>query len=115
VAGTSPRQGTQDGWVALSLDQPMGVEPAGHRVGDADLVLLERDGQLLAYRDACPGCGDSLVSGPVQGDVLCCPGCGRGYDVRLAGRAVDAGNAGLAPVPLLQQDGAVRIATGALR
>ena len=45
---------------------------------------------------------------------LACPACGARYDVRRAGRGVDAPELHLEPVPLLvDADGVVRVALGA--
>jgi Fe-S cluster biogenesis protein NfuA/nitrite reductase/ring-hydroxylating ferredoxin subunit len=72
-------------------------------------VKLEDD--FYAYRDLCPGCGESLEAGSLKGAELGCPGCGRTYDVRRAGRCLDAPKLYLEPIPLLlSEDGMVKIA-----
>lgn len=123
--GDAPAE--QQDWI--DLDIPASVAPGqmtGQSVDGIDLVLLERDGQLLAYRDACARCRASLLDGAIDGDALRCPSCGQRYDVRLAGRAIDDGEdhaAGtpsgeqiaLAPVPLMATGGTTRVAVGALR
>lgn len=103
------------GWESLGpvMDDVADVVVA-RRVGGADLALLRMEQQLYAYRDACPACGGSLAGARVRGDLLACPGCGRDYDVRRAGRAAGDGR-GLHPVPLLEDRGGVRISAGALR
>ncbi len=45
-----------------------------------------------------------LEEGVLKGDHLSCPGCGRGYDVRRAGRCVGDPQLHLEPVPLLVDD-----------
>jgi Fe-S cluster biogenesis protein NfuA/nitrite reductase/ring-hydroxylating ferredoxin subunit len=62
-------------------------------------VKLEED--LYAYRHLCPGCGESLEGGSLKGEELACSGCGRGYDVRRAGRGLDDQLLHLEPIPLL--------------
>jgi len=62
-------------------------------------VKLEDD--FYAYRNLCPGCGESLDGGSLKGVELSCPGCGRGYDVRRAGRSLDDPQLHLEPIPLL--------------
>lgn len=85
-----------------------------HPVNGTQVAVLRMEQQLYAYRDACPSCGGSLSGARLRGDMLDCPGCGRSYDVRHAGRA-DGDDPGLDPVPLLQDASGVRIAVGALR
>jgi len=71
-------------------------------------VKLEND--LYAYRNLCPGCGESLGEGSLIGADLGCPGCGRSYDVRRAGRCLDAPQLHLEPIPLLVgEEGLVKI------
>jgi Fe-S cluster biogenesis protein NfuA/nitrite reductase/ring-hydroxylating ferredoxin subunit len=73
------------------------------------LVKLEND--LYAYRNLCPGCGESLEGGSMKGAELGCPGCGRSYDVRRAGRCSDDPQVHLEPIPLLVgEEGLVKIA-----
>jgi Fe-S cluster biogenesis protein NfuA/nitrite reductase/ring-hydroxylating ferredoxin subunit len=95
-------------WEHLDLDVPprtlQRVDVAGEPVLVANL-----DGTLLAYLDRCPGCTTSLADGTLDGDELRCR-CGRGYDVRLAGRALDADATPLSPVPLLPEHGAWKMA-----
>jgi nitrite reductase/ring-hydroxylating ferredoxin subunit len=77
--------------------------------GPVLFVKLEDD--FYAYRDLCPGCGGSLEEGSLKGAELSCPGCGRPYDVRRAGRCLDAPQLYLEPIPLLMsEEGIVKIA-----
>ena len=72
-------------------------------------VKLEND--LYAYRSICPSCGESLEGGSMKGAELGCPGCGRSYDVRRAGRCLDDSRLHLEPIPLLMgEEGLVKIA-----
>jgi Fe-S cluster biogenesis protein NfuA/nitrite reductase/ring-hydroxylating ferredoxin subunit len=75
-------------------------------------VLFARlDGTLYAYRPSCPACGSALAGAPLDGHELTCAGCGHRYDVRRAGRCLDAPLPGLDPLPLLAGDaGAVKVA-----
>ena len=105
----------QPEWELLSaLPEDVSDVVTAHRVNGSQLAVLRVGQQLYAYRDGCPSCGGSIVGARLRGDMLDCPGCGRGYDVHHAGRA--AGEApGLDPVPLLQDQSGVRVAVGALR
>jgi Fe-S cluster biogenesis protein NfuA/nitrite reductase/ring-hydroxylating ferredoxin subunit len=72
-------------------------------------VKLEND--LYAYRNLCPGCGESLEGGSLKGAELGCPGCGVSYDGRQAGRCLDDPQLHLEPIPLLVgEEGLVKIA-----
>lgn len=79
---------------------------------EGEPVLFVKTGDdLYAYRDPCPGCGESLERGSLSGDELSCSGCGRRYDVRRAGACPDDSRLHLEPIPLLVgEDGAVKIA-----
>ena len=66
-------------------------------------VKLEDD--YYAYRHLCPGCGESMEGGSLKGAELSCSGCGRRYDVRRAGRCLDAPQLYLEPIPLLVGEG----------
>lgn len=73
------------------------------------LVLCRLAGALYAYRTPCPGCGDSLESAWLAAGNLVCSACSRQYDVRGAGRCTKDATR-LEPLPLLEQDGGVRVA-----
>jgi Fe-S cluster biogenesis protein NfuA/nitrite reductase/ring-hydroxylating ferredoxin subunit len=87
--------------------------PVVRPVAGSEVLFVEIDGTRYAYRPACPGCGQSLADAGLDGDALAC-GCGARYDVRRAGRGIDAPERHLEPVPLLVgADGGVRVAVGA--
>ncbi|WP_411083408.1 NifU family protein [Streptomyces sp. cmx-18-6] len=82
------------------------------RVADVEgnaLLLVRLPGNLYAYRDRCPDCGTSLRTAPLDGDLLRCAECAARFDVRHAGRG-EQEHAHLEPLPLLEEDGAVRVA-----
>jgi hypothetical protein len=54
-----------------------------------------------------------LEDGGLHGEILTCRSCGRGYNVRLAGQAEDAGEFHLEPLPLLLENDTVKIAVPA--
>jgi Fe-S cluster biogenesis protein NfuA/nitrite reductase/ring-hydroxylating ferredoxin subunit len=74
--------------------------------GEPVLFLKLRD-DFYAYRDLCPGCGESLEGGSLNEAELSCPGCGRSYEVRQAGKCVDDPQLHLEPIPLLVNEVAV--------
>jgi Fe-S cluster biogenesis protein NfuA/nitrite reductase/ring-hydroxylating ferredoxin subunit len=78
------------------------------------VLFIALDERMVAYRPTCPGCGCSLGDAVPAGRELACPGCGNRYDVRRAGRSLDAPDLHLRPVPLLVDDtGMVKVAMGA--
>ncbi|MGH3108645.1 MAG: NifU family protein [Rubrobacter sp.] len=104
-----PEENGASAWTTVDeLDLPgggmLGKEISGERV-----LFLKLAGNLYAYRDVCPGCGTSLEQGELRVADLTCSGCGRRYDARRAGRALDdVSQLHLEPVPLLEdEDGTV--------
>jgi Fe-S cluster biogenesis protein NfuA/nitrite reductase/ring-hydroxylating ferredoxin subunit len=79
-------------------------------VNGSDLVVASVDGTLLAYRDRCAGCGAALHAGHLSEGTLACPGCGRSFFLPRAGRSLDGDQLQLDPVPLLREQGRVRVA-----
>jgi Fe-S cluster biogenesis protein NfuA/nitrite reductase/ring-hydroxylating ferredoxin subunit len=75
------------------------------------MLFVKLEGDLYAYRSFCPGCGESLEGGSLKGAELSCTGCGRGYDVRRAGRCLNDPQPHLEPIPLLvSEEGIAKIA-----
>ncbi|MEP6630368.1 MAG: NifU family protein [Lapillicoccus sp.] len=70
-------------------------------LGSADVLLANLGGTAYAYRDACPRCLAPLSGGRLDGDVLACPSCAARFDVRLAGRGLEAATGHLTPLPML--------------
>ena len=104
---------TADGiWrVVGGLPQLAGGGVLLKEVGGEPVLFLRLEDALYAYRHACPGCGRSLGEGRLAEGSIACPGCGRRYDVRRAGRCLDAPRIHLSPVPLLVGDaGIVKVA-----
>jgi len=96
------------------LDRVGDGELRGVRVAGVEMIVARVDGSLLAYRDACAGCGAPLAAGALVGDVLACGSCERRYNLPRAGRSLDDDRLQLEPVPLLAlADGAARVALAA--
>lgn len=79
----------------------------------ATVLIANVSGSLLAFQDRCASCGGELAAGELKGGVLACPACERRFYLPRAGRSMDEEQLLLAPVPLLAQDGAIRIAVSA--
>jgi nitrite reductase/ring-hydroxylating ferredoxin subunit len=74
------------------------------------LVVANVDGSLLAYRDRCADCSAPLQGSTLVEGVLCCAGCGRRYYLPRAGRSLDDDGLQLDPIPLLAENGSIRVA-----
>jgi Fe-S cluster biogenesis protein NfuA/nitrite reductase/ring-hydroxylating ferredoxin subunit len=114
VAG-APRAEADGAWAgAGSMGELPGDAPVLRDVA-GEMVLFVRLGRgAYAYRPACPHCGGSLAAGTLNGARLICGACGHRYDVRHAGRCVDAADLHMEPVPLLVDPaGAMKVALGA--
>ena len=82
----------------------------GVSVAGSDLVVANVDGSLLAYRDRCASCGARLHDGLLMAGSLSCPECARSFFLPSAGRSMDDDRLQLDPVPLLREDGRVKVA-----
>ena len=80
----------------------------------AELVVANVEGTLLAYRDACAGCGGTLHDGELADGALACPHCARSFFLPRAGRSMDEERIQLDPVPLLRELGRVKVALAAV-
>jgi Fe-S cluster biogenesis protein NfuA len=85
----------------------------GVRVGSGELVVANVEGTLLAYQDRCAGCGSPLREGSLSGGALACPSCQRTFFLPRAGRSLDDEQLQLEPVPLLLEQGHVKVAVAA--
>jgi Fe-S cluster biogenesis protein NfuA/nitrite reductase/ring-hydroxylating ferredoxin subunit len=110
----TPAVGHRRAWT--SIDGMPELTDGAHlleAVGGEEVLFLRLDGRVFAYRPGCPGCGESLADAALSGTELACPRCGHRYDVRRAGRCLDAPQLHLDPVPLLPAaDGRVKVAAG---
>jgi Fe-S cluster biogenesis protein NfuA/nitrite reductase/ring-hydroxylating ferredoxin subunit len=77
------------------------------------LLFCQVGGTYYAYSNRCSGCNAPLHDGRLEGTTLSCSSCGRHYDVCRAGRCLDAPDLFLEPVPLLLEDGKVKVALSA--
>ena len=94
-----------DGIAGLGLEQVVATDIEGN-----GLVIANVDGTLLAYHNRCAACGGGLDRGELTAGALACPECGRSYFLPRAGRSLDGENLQLEPIPLLQEQGRIRVA-----
>lgn len=104
-APSAPSWFDVDGAFGLAPEQLTAAE-----VGGARLVIANVEGTLLAYRNACANCGGALHRGELSAGALTCPGCGRSFFLPRAGRSLDDEGLQLEPVPLLLEQGGVKVA-----
>jgi Fe-S cluster biogenesis protein NfuA/nitrite reductase/ring-hydroxylating ferredoxin subunit len=74
------------------------------------LLFCQIAGTYYAYHDHCGSCTASLDGSKLEGITLICSSCGRQYDICRAGRCLDSPNLFLEPVPLLVENGKVKVA-----
>ena len=79
-------------------------------VQNVPLLFCQIAGTYYAYSNRCTGCNASLDDGKLEGKQLTCSSCGRHYDISRAGRCLDDPHLFLEPVPLLTEDGKVKVA-----
>ena len=97
--------GPDSAWSTVGgLPSLAGGELLVREVAGVPVLFARVDAVAYAYRSSCPRCGDSLAGADVDGAELACPGCGHRYDLRRAGRCLDAPALSLEPVPLLESD-----------
>jgi Fe-S cluster biogenesis protein NfuA/nitrite reductase/ring-hydroxylating ferredoxin subunit len=133
VQGSIQEQAASSGFVPLSSvannSQELGTErdpvlwedvfgldaiPPGtvrsEEVRGRDLLFCRLEETLYAYNNVCPGCGQPLAGGRLEGAVLACAICSQHYDVSRAGRSMDLENLHLEPIPLLEDNNRARVA-----
>ena len=100
-----------DGWSVLDHGAlPTGGTTRILDVEGAAVLLADVEGSILAYLDACGGCGRTLEGSPLERSLLRCRTCDETFDVRRAGRGVASPHLHLQPLPLLEHDGHWNIA-----
>jgi Fe-S cluster biogenesis protein NfuA/nitrite reductase/ring-hydroxylating ferredoxin subunit len=96
-------------WTVVGgLPQLSGGKPLLKEITGEPVLFLKLGDDVYAYRHLCPGCGESLEGGSLEGAELSCPGCERRYDVRRAGRCLDDPQLHLEPIPLLMSEEVVQ-------
>ncbi|MFZ1995663.1 MAG: NifU family protein [Solirubrobacteraceae bacterium] len=111
MAGVGGDRVPQPAWV--DLESVAGLADgalAAVSVAGSDLVVANVDGTLLAYHDRCANCGAPLHEGLLSAGALACPECQRSFFLPRAGRSLDDEKMQLEPVPLLRDEGRVKVA-----
>ena len=79
-------------------------------VNGVELIVARVEGNALAFRDRCAGCGSALGAAELDEGTLTCPECERGFFLPRAGRSLDDDRLLLEPLPLLDGAGGSRVA-----
>jgi Fe-S cluster biogenesis protein NfuA/nitrite reductase/ring-hydroxylating ferredoxin subunit len=104
LTGDAPAPRATPEW--LAVDEAESVVPGSTRIlaaGNAELLVANVDGRLLAYDNRCADCGAPLGDAVLEGGILTCAACGGRYDLPHAGRALADGAPALSPIPLLRR------------
>ncbi len=83
-------------------------------VQEEPLLFCQIADTYYAYHNSCSNCHAPLDGGRLEGTSFICSSCGRQYNVSLAGRCLDDASLFLEPVPLLVENGKVKVALTAL-
>ncbi len=113
--GRKPKKKPEENGVSWTmvggLPQLSGSGLLAKEVSGEPVLFIKLGDDLFAYRNLCPGCGESLEDGSLEGSGLGCTGCGHRYDVRRAGKCLDDSQLQVEPIPLLVgEEGLVKIA-----
>ena len=101
-------------WTELGVTSPALGATAPTTVAGFELLVANVGGTLLAYRNACGWCQARLDDAPMtSGGTLTCPSCERRFELRRAGRSPDDDALQIVPVPLLREEGRIRVAVAA--
>ncbi len=93
------------------VDAPGAGELSSTEVAGVDVLMANVDGEVYAFRNACPVDGMTLEGGRLTPDgVLVCPWHNCAYDARSGTRIDHRGERGLAPVPIAVRDGELQVA-----
>ncbi len=101
----------QPAWTEVTALPPLA--DGGLATADVDgstLLFIMIEDSYYAYRNACAVCGESLERAHLRGAELTCGACGHHFDVRRAGRCLDAPDKALQPIPLLVQNETITVA-----
>ena len=84
------------------------------RVDDISVVLANVEGEVYAFKNACPVDGMPLEGGRLTGTVLVCPYHNCAYDARSGKRVDEPSEARLAVIPIAVRDGVLQVAVNVL-
>jgi toluene monooxygenase system ferredoxin subunit len=98
------------GWrAAIEFNEIWEGELVALQVDGTDVLLVNIDGEVRAYRDRCPHAGTPLNQGLLEGNVLTCLTHLWQFDVANGGIGVNPKNCRLASYPVKVEDGKVLV------
>jgi Fe-S cluster biogenesis protein NfuA/nitrite reductase/ring-hydroxylating ferredoxin subunit len=112
AVGIEPAPRTRDTIEWVTIERPARLREnalIGIKISGLALVLCQLGGHLYAYCDRCPACNLPLHLGTLESGAIVC-GTGHRFSIRNAGRPLDSQTAHLEPVPLICQNGTIKIA-----
>jgi Fe-S cluster biogenesis protein NfuA/nitrite reductase/ring-hydroxylating ferredoxin subunit len=108
---TDVQAATPPSWFGINGIGAIGEgELTSAEVHGVALVVARVEGNLLAFRDVCAGCGARLGDAELSEGTLTCRECERRFFLPRAGRSLDDERLLLEPVPLLASAGEARVA-----
>ncbi|MEA2510220.1 MAG: hypothetical protein QOG21_2302 [Actinomycetota bacterium] len=107
---TAPAPGPREEWASVARPEIVAGQLQSLDVDGLSVLICSLEDNLYAYRNSCASCGSLLDGGRLEDEALTCATCGQSYNVRLAGRSMRGEGVHLQPLPLLQQNGSLRIA-----
>ena len=98
-------------WITLDkLPDFNGGNLALTKLAGTNILLCRISESFYAYRDLCPSCGSALWGSVLHENLLTCSSCTERFDLRSAGQCLGVNDLHLAPLPLLVENDAVKIA-----
>ena len=102
------------GWrAAIEFNEIWEGELVARQVDRTDVLFVNIDGEVHAYRDKCPHAGTPLNQGLLEGSVLTCLTHLWQFDVANAGIGVNPMNCRLTSYPVKIENGKVLVLIGA--
>jgi Fe-S cluster biogenesis protein NfuA/nitrite reductase/ring-hydroxylating ferredoxin subunit len=109
-SAASPGDRGSEEWALVDRPEITTGQVQAMDIDGLSVLICSLEDTLFAYRNSCAACGAVLHEGRLEDEQLTCRACGHTYNVRLAGRSIDGVGLHLEPLPLLQQNGSLRIA-----
>jgi toluene monooxygenase system ferredoxin subunit len=101
------------GWrAAIEFNEIWEGELVTLQVDGTDVLFVNIDGEVHAYRDKCPHAGTPLNQGLLEGSVLTCLTHLWQFDVANGGIGVNPKNCRLVSYPVKVEDGKVLVLIG---
>lgn len=105
----SIENGKEKSWQSISgIDNLKNGEMRSKNLGGIQILFCKVNDRLYAYRDVCPACSLTLHNGQLEKDIISCK-LGHHFNVVLAGKSTDNEDVHLAPLPLIEENGEIKV------